>query len=1006
MRFYHSRAQRQFDGRISVFITRVLQLSSYPYVAAWLWLRVRWFRWFRYASYSTQAASYSTRRHSTQAFVTHSRQLPPQRDDPASCRHVVYASKPVLRGTTLRLFEVCAKLVFIMIFISLCGIGVQAQRTNSIGESERVTAASNDVSQNVDVVLLIDNSGSMDLLGHDPEGNRFEGTKIFIDKSEDGDNIALVDFSSSSELILPLTKITEARKSIMKSVVSTVRSDRKLTDINSALEIALQELSSNRANPAHTPAVILLTDGEIDVVLGTPEEKQRAAKESEAILFSKTLPKYIQSYIPIYTVALRNGIDTTALEKLAEQSKTKEQANERHSFSVRPGTDLIDIFSLIQSQLKQKPRVAQKYHFTGEPIHHTVETTLFTNKVGVEVLLDHKKDMQVAMTSPNGEVVKPYSQGDKYELYNVDNPEAGQWNISVEGKGENEIILATYVDDQLKIDLPFKSRFRLGEPIQIFANIMNKNNIVKGDIVEVEFSGRKYTFRIKELLLTILSPGGRKKGPFPLQREGGSYTYFYEADMVGDYTFDFTLRGNVRNRDISLLAQKKGLVFQAIEPPTLLFKPLKPNSSLGDMLTLKLSVIKNAKLMQNSSILVEVNSPRGTETLSVPRKGLNLYSLQYTQTDQEGEYTFTVMKTEGYEVAGFQQSTFIRPPSAFPWKLLVPILAVSVLAIVGLLALGTKNRWYPWSKRAAEDILPEEVQEAGKEQLTVEHPDFIGEEIEEPAPDAVASPAKQTAEEDMSPEEVKEPAPEEIPTPLPVSSEGAAYPMPDEIFVWDKYAIVEHIRISERIQKDGEYSYYFECLNRRNVILNDTPLTKENIVIKHDDIVKIPPTPLYKRGAGGISFRVGLSGNAATDAVVSYSEGVKLEISDEGDLIRWFVLPTMPPPPQIGASIGMLFAQGNLLHIGRDLMLGAFEPNDIILYHPSVALRQVAIRKDDTPNYFMRALENETILNDSVLAHGREGELSDGDVIKTGVFTFRVKLDEDEPRLEIIEYRG
>jgi len=979
--------------------------------------------------------------------------------------------------------------VFIVIFISisLCllrspttssygEIYVQAQRTNSIpslrsrpalerseaagSESEHATAASNDVSQNIDAVLLIDNSGSMDLLGHDPEGNRFEGAKVFIDKSEYGDNIALVDFSGSSELIMPLTKVTEARKSIMKSIVSKVRSDRKLTDINSALEIALQELSSNRANPAHTPVVILLTDGEIDVVLGAPEEKRRAAKESEAILFSKTLPKYIQSYIPIYTVALRNGIDTTALEKLAEQSMTREQANERHYFSVPPGTDLIDIFSFIQSQLKKKPRVAQKYHFTGEPIHHTVETTPFTNKVGVEVLLDHKKDMQVAMTSPSGDVVEPYSQGDKYNLYKVDNPETGQWSVSIEGKGENEIILATYVDDEIKIDLPFKSRFRLGEPIQIFANIMNKNNIVEGNTVEVEFSGRNYTFRIKGLLLTILSPGGRKKGPFPLQREGGSYTYFYEADMVGDYTFDFTLRGNVRNRDVALLAQKKVLVFQAMEPPTLLFKPLKPNYSLGDTLTLQLSVIKNAQLMQNSSVLVEVNSPRGTEILSVPRKGLNLYSLQYTQTDQKGEYTFTVMKTEGYEVAGFQQSILIRPPSVFPWKLLAPILAVSVLAIVGLLAVGTKNvrfanlrlrltGWYPRSEQKAEeaeeDISPEEVeeepapeteeeaeedisieevkepapevQEAGKEQLTVEHPDFIGEEIEEPAPDAVASPAKQTAEEaeeDMSPEEVKEPPPEEIPTPLPVSSEGAAYPMPDEIFVWDKYAIVEHIRISERIQKDGEYAYYFECLNRHNVILNDTPLTKESIVIKHDDIVKIPPTPLYKSGAGGISFRVDLSGNAAADAIVSYSEGVKLEISDEGDLIRWFVLPAIPPPPQIGDSIEMVFAQGNLLHIGRDLMLGAFEPNDIILYHPSVVLRQVAIRRDETQiasrarnfDYFIRALENETILNDSVLAHGREEKLSDGDVVKTGFFTFRVKLDEGEPRLEIIEYRG
>lgn len=901
------------------------------------------------------------------------------------------------------------KLVFLLLIALICLLfsgKVSAQEVEN-------SSAELDETKKMDAVLVIDNSGSMDLPGHDPKGNRFEGARIFIDKSEEGDNIALVDFSTSSELIMPLLKITEARKSIMKSIVSTVRSDRKLTDINSALELALQELSSNRANPAHTPVVILLTDGEIDVVLGAPEEKRRAAKMSEEILFSQTLPKYIRSYIPIYTITLRNGIDTTALEKLAEQSKTKEQANERHYFSVSPSTDLVDIFSLIQSQLKKKPRVAQKYHFTGKPIRRTVSTTPLTKEVGVEVLLDHKKDMRVAMTSPNGEVVKPYSQGNKYSLYKVDNPEAGRWNVSIEGKGENEIIFATYVDDEIKIDLPFKSRFRLGEPIQIFANVTYKNNIIEGNTVEVEFSGRKYTFRINELLFTILSPDGQKKGPFPLQREGGSYAYFYEADMVGNYTFDFTLRANVRNRDISLLAQKKVFVFQATIPPTLLFEPLKKNYSLSDTLTLQLSVIKNAELMQNSSILVEVNSPRGTETLSVPRKRLDLYSLQYTQTNQEGEYTFTVMKTEGYEVAGFQQSTFIRPPNAgVSWKLLALIVAaVGVLTIISLLAIKLRlTGWYPKRKRAAEDILTKAEEDISTEEVEEPAPEAqeVGEDIfteglkEEPAPET-----EEADEEDVFTEEVEEPMPEEIPTPLPVSSEGAAYPIPDEIFIWEKYAIVEHIRISELVQKDGEYSYYFECLNRRNVILNDTPETSESIIIKHNDIVKLSK----------FSFKVDLSEDAAADAIVSYSEDVKLEISDEGDLIRWFVLPAIPPPPQIGVQIPMVFAQGNLLHIGRDLMIGAFEPNDIILYHPSVAFRQVAIRKDDrkakskgslanTTKYFIRALKNETILNDDVIAHGREGELDNGDLIKIGVFTFRVILGEGEPRLEIIEYQG
>ncbi len=95
-------------------------------------------------------------------------------------------------------------------------------------------------------------------------------------------------------------------------------------------------------------------------------------------------------------------------------------------------------------------------------------------------------------------------------------------------------------------------------------------------------------------------------------------------------------------------------------------------------------------------------------------------------------------------------------------------------------------------------------------------------------------------------------------------------------------------------------------------------------------------------------------------------------------------------------------------------MINAFEPNDIILFHPSIAPRQIAMRKDDTQiasrarnfDYFIRALANETKLNDSALIYGREEKLSNGDIVKMGIFTFRVELGEGVPKLEIIEYRG
>ncbi|MFQ6114844.1 MAG: VWA domain-containing protein, partial [bacterium] len=200
----------------------------------------------------------------------------------------------------------------------------------------------------------------------------------------------------------------------MKKLVSTVRSGRKLTDINSALELALQELRSDRANPLHIPVVILLTDGEIDVVEGTPTQKRLAAQRSEKILLSKTLPAYPKNYIPIYTIALKSVIDTSLLQILAERSKLPQQVNEEHYFQVSSGADLVEIFSKIISQIKKQPRVAEKFHFTGEPIKQTTTTTPFTKKIGFDVILDHKENMDITLKNPEGEIVEPTSQEKKY----------------------------------------------------------------------------------------------------------------------------------------------------------------------------------------------------------------------------------------------------------------------------------------------------------------------------------------------------------------------------------------------------------------------------------------------------------------------------------------------------------------------------------------------------------------------------------------------------------------
>jgi len=811
-----------------------------------------------------------------------------------------------------------------------------------------------DETTKMDAVLVIDNSGSMDFAGHDVQGSRFEGAKIFIDECDEGDQIAIIDFSTSAILIQPLKEVTKTNITEIKRNVPIVRSDRQLTDINSALQLALQELLSKRANLEHQPIVILLTDGEIDVVKGTKEQKRIAAQRSEESLMKETLPKYIQNYVPIYTIAMETVLQTSFLQTLAGKSKLKEQVNDENFFRVSNGAQLVEVFAKIIGQIKKRPRITRKFHFTGQPIQYTKSATPFTQKLDFEVLLDHKEGMNIALKDPEGKIVEPSSQGAQYNLYSVNNPASGEWRVFIDGTGENQIVLTTFADEDIKVNLPFPSRFKLGDDIPIFATISYKNNIIDNSTIQVELPGQNGTFNIGKFLLRIQRPNGFEDGPFTLQKAGGSYTFFYKgADKPGKYTLNFELNGDVMGKDIKILGQKEIILFQSPGLPVVLFKKLKDEYLLDNVIELAFSVTENANLMQNSSIPVEVRSPKENKILSVPRKGLTLYALQYTETDMKGEYTFTVMKTEEYKVVGIQQSTSIVVPYVFPWKIIVPIFIIVVTG--GLLLTVQLRGWPPWRKYKSEDSQEEdENEEMEREEDEIEE---TGEEV--------------------------------------VEAVGTVFSMPNEILLWNDCVAVEQLSlIMADIQTEEETIHcYLDSALGSEIILNDKPTHADGIMLSDGDVAR------YKNFA----FKMELKKDTPSKVHVYYLEDLMLRVS-KGKSVRWSVSPVNPQPPAAGTTIPLNFIRGDILYIGRDEGIDFAAPNDIALHCKDVASRQISISRSQSLEYFLRVLGGETILNGNLLEHGSETKLNDGDIIKMGTLTFSVILtDKKQPQLQVIE---
>jgi Mg-chelatase subunit ChlD len=120
-----------------------------------------------------------------------------------------------------------------------------------------------------DVVLVMDTSSSMagrKLAAARDAALTFVG---LMDLSAGGDQVAIVRFDSSAELVLGLSTELEAITAVLDALTA-----RPGTLIDLGLLAALEELGSARRRPANLPVIVLLTDGRHT---GQPDADRAAA---------------------------------------------------------------------------------------------------------------------------------------------------------------------------------------------------------------------------------------------------------------------------------------------------------------------------------------------------------------------------------------------------------------------------------------------------------------------------------------------------------------------------------------------------------------------------------------------------------------------------------------------------------------------------------------------------------------------------------------------------------
>lgn len=187
-----------------------------------------------------------------------------------------------------------------------CGVLIVV---NFISLLVSVQAQTDDNRRAIDLMIVIDNSGSMfapdvnnpDADGNDPDFLRITGASLFIarlgfSEPNEGDYQAgIVNLGSPSKLVESLQPVNIRARDTLSAGIQNPKPD-SYTEFISALQIAYRELqeSPNR-NPNNLPAVVLITDGR-------PTSPDKADQTDEQI--RQLIEEH--SDIPLFIMLLQN----------------------------------------------------------------------------------------------------------------------------------------------------------------------------------------------------------------------------------------------------------------------------------------------------------------------------------------------------------------------------------------------------------------------------------------------------------------------------------------------------------------------------------------------------------------------------------------------------------------------------------------------------------------------------------------------------------------------------
>ncbi|MEA3337297.1 MAG: vWA domain-containing protein [Chloroflexota bacterium] len=182
----------------------------------------------------------------------------------------------------------------------------------------------------VDVMLLVDDSGSMSdrwaggtRAPNDPEGLRHSAARMFIDLATDGDRVGVISFHTdpsglgeTAEGRLTTIAGAASKRDLQSAIVqpTTPAPEERLTDIRKALGLASDILEANQTG--NRQYIVFLTDGRP----WPPDQRSE--------LFAK-INQLADQGVTIFPVLLGNDVDLEVAERMAQKTNGLIQSIDR-----------------------------------------------------------------------------------------------------------------------------------------------------------------------------------------------------------------------------------------------------------------------------------------------------------------------------------------------------------------------------------------------------------------------------------------------------------------------------------------------------------------------------------------------------------------------------------------------------------------------------------------------------------------------------------------------------